>query len=366
MYSKFWPQGGLPGILHHFTETLVTFEFTTSATPKPNSLLFVGGLGDGLATTSYMADLAAALNPTDWSLFTLNLTSSYNCWGLGHLDRDTDEIAQCLNYIKEYKSGKFQENTAASTIGNASGKIVLMGHSTGSQCVLHYLSRPNPHTSQKAFDADLTHITRPFLNGAIMQAPVSDREAIKLVLSHGWLGKTSEQVTAMYNELETIAKNAVAANPDPKHDTLLPLHLTGQIGYPPTVPLSARRFLSLVSPDSPERPGEDDMFSSDLGTEQLGKTFGMIRQGGLLGYKLLVLMSGADQSVPKWVDKESVLRKWRGVVDGERKEGEEEIWDEGSGIVPSASHALSNDDQAEPRKDLVRRVLKYLTGVEGV
>ncbi|KAL3449741.1 hypothetical protein BJX65DRAFT_271764 [Aspergillus insuetus] len=363
MYSKFWPQGGLPGILHHFTETLVTFEFTASTTPKPNSLLFVGGLGDGLATTSYMADLAAALNPTDWSLFTLNLTSSYNCWGLGHLDRDTDEIAQCLNYIKEYKSGKF---SAATTGSNRPGKIVLMGHSTGSQCVLHYLSRPNPHTSQKAFDAGLEHITRPFLNGAIMQAPVSDREAIKLVLSQGWLGKTSEQVTALYKELETIAKNAVAANPDPKHDTLLPLHLTGQIGYPPTVPLSARRFLSLVSPDSPGNPGEDDMFSSDLGSEQLGRTFGLIRERGLLGYKLLVLMSGADQSVPEWVDKESVLRKWRGVVEGERKGGEEEIWDEESGIVPGASHALSNDDQAEPRKDLVQRVLKYLAGVGGV
>ncbi|KAF4965901.1 hypothetical protein F66182_17992, partial [Fusarium sp. NRRL 66182] len=94
MYSKFWPKGGLPGILHHYTETLVTFEYTSSAVQQPHSILFVGGLGDGLATTSYTSDLVRALQPTQWSLFTLNLTSSYQSWGLGHLDRDTDEIAQ--------------------------------------------------------------------------------------------------------------------------------------------------------------------------------------------------------------------------------------------------------------------------------
>ncbi|KAL4933408.1 putative siderophore biosynthesis lipase/esterase [Aspergillus undulatus] len=375
MYSKFWPAGGLPGILHHYTETLVTFEFTTSATPKPHSLLFVGGLGDGLATTSYMADLARALQPTDWSLFTLNLTSSYSAWGLGHLDRDTNEIAQCLNYIRDYKSGKFASNNNNNTASNLKeqlsatkpGKIVLMGHSTGSQCVIHYLSKPNPFNTRKAFDAELQHTLRPTLDGAIMQAPVSDREAIQYVLSTGWMGRTSEEVKKIYADIEKLARDEVARHPDPDHDVLLPLHMTGVIGYPGNVPLSARRFLSLVSPGSPATPGEDDMFSSDLGHEQLQQTFGKIRSGGLLmaGGKLMVLMSGADQAVPGWVDKERVLETWRGVVDGEREEGESEIWDGvGSGLIPGASHALSNDDQAEPRRDLVRRVMGYLKGVE--
>ncbi|KAL4781620.1 hypothetical protein BJX76DRAFT_363479 [Aspergillus varians] len=367
MYSKFWPAGGLPGILHHYTETLVTFEFTTSTTPKPHSLLFVGGLGDGLATTSYMADLAHALQPTDWSLFTLNLTSSHSAWGLGHLDRDTDEIAQCLNYIRDYKSGKLTNPNTANANPNATGKVVLMGHSTGSQCVLHYLTRPNPHTSTKAFDADLQHVTRTLLDGAIMQAPVSDREAIQLVLSQGWMGRTPAQVQQIYNDLEKLARDAVARDPDPAFDSLLPLHMTGVIGYPGNVPLSARRFLSLVSPDTPVAPGEDDLFSSDLGDEQLARTFGVIRERGLLGSKLMVLVSGADQSVPGWVDREGLLRRWREAVDGGREE-EERIWyEEGSGIVPGASHALSNDDQAEPRRNLVERVMRYLKGaVEGV
>ncbi|KAL4803520.1 hypothetical protein BDV18DRAFT_144934 [Aspergillus unguis] len=362
IYSKFWPSGGLPGILHHYTESLVTFEFTTATTPKPHSVLFVGGLGDGLATTSYMADLARALQPTDWSLFTLNLTSSYSAWGLGHLDRDTDEIAQCLNYIKDYKSGKF--STANAVIENEKRKIVLMGHSTGSQCVLHYLTKPNPHTSAKAFDSDLAHTLRPFLDGAIMQAPVSDREAIQWVLSQGWMGQTPAEVTKVYKDLEKLATEEVAKHADPNFDTLLPLHMTGVIGYPGNVPLSARRFLSLVSPKTPHEPGEDDLFSSDLGEEQWKKTFGVIREKGLLGGKLMVLISGSDQAMPGWVDKGALLEKWKKVVD-ENQPKEKEIWHEDSGLIPGASHALSNDDQAEPRKNLVERVMRYLKGVEG-
>ncbi|KAL5338754.1 hypothetical protein BJX70DRAFT_365538 [Aspergillus crustosus] len=309
-----------------------------------------------------MADLAKALNPTDWSLFTLNLTSSYSAWGLGHLDRDTDEIAQCLNYINDYKSGKFNTSGNGSVAENTKRKIVLMGHSTGSQCVLHYLTKPNPHTTTPSFDTYLEHIARPRLHGAIMQAPVSDREAIHLVLSQGWMGRTPAQVKEIYNNLEKFALEAVAKNTDPAFDVLLPIHMTGVIGYPGNVPLSARRFLSLVSPGSPTKPGEDDLFSSDLGEEVLNTTWGKIKQGGLLGGKLLVLASGADQSVPEWVDKEVVLKRWRGVLDDDKsKEG---IWDERSGIVPEASHALSNDDQAEPRRNLVERVLGYLKGVE--
>src|SRR5689334_19099320 len=121
-----------------------------------------------------MSDLVRALQSTEWSLFTLNLTSSYQSWGLGHLDRDTDEIAECVKYIKDYKKNKFD-----------SGKIILMGHSTGSQCVLHYLSQQNPHTRTHNFDSSLEHVKRLPIDGAIMQAPVSDREAILWVLKEG-------------------------------------------------------------------------------------------------------------------------------------------------------------------------------------
>lgn len=297
-----------------------------------------------------MSDLVRALQPTEWSLFTLNLTSSYQSWGLGHLDRDTDEIAQCLNYIKDYKTSKF---------GN--GKIVLMGHSTGSQCVVHYLSRPNPHTSTPSFDPDLEHILRMPLDGAIMQAPVSDREAVQWVLSEGIGGKTGDEIRPIYEKMVAMAKESVAKG-EP-HDTMLPLWMTSHI-YPSNTAISCRRLLSLISPDSPQSPGEDDLFSSDLSDEQLKTTFGMINERGLLKHKLMVLFSGADQAVPEWIDKEKLLARWRGITD---HNGKYQIWDqEHSGIIPGASHALSNDDQAKPREFLVEKVLGYLKTAEKV
>jgi hypothetical protein len=329
---------------------LVTFEYTGSTVRKPHSLLFVGGLGDGMATTSYMSALVYALQPTQWSLFTINLTSSYQAWGLGHLDRDTTEIAQCIEYVNEYKQAKF----------GGGGKVVLMGHSTGSQDVLHYLYRSNPHTSLSSFDKDLQHMKRPAIDGAIMQAPVSDREAIHWVLEKGIGGKAASDCRAAYEKLIAIAQEEARNNR--ACDTLLPLDITSQLGYPASHPVSCRRFLSLVSPDSPNTPQEDDLFSSDISDEQLDKTFGMIHERALLRYKLLVMPSGADQAVPDWIDKAKLLARWQKAAD---RNGSAQIWDtENSGPIPNASHALSNDDQAEPRQYLVEKVQNYLSGLE--
>jgi pimeloyl-ACP methyl ester carboxylesterase len=331
---------------------LTTFEYTANAARKPHSILFVGGLGDGLGTTSYTADLVHALSQTEWSLFSLTLTSSYQSWGLGHLDRDTDELAQAIRYIKDYKTSKFGDD----------GKIVLMGHSTGSQMVLHYLSRSNPHTTNPSFDSDLTHLKRLALDGAIMQAPISDRECIKLVCQHGFRGNTPEQCQAYYEQLERMAKE-YASKDDQTFDTLLPIHLTYQIGYPANTPLSARRFLSLVSPESPHNPSEDDVFSSDLSDEQLAKSFGMIQKQGLLKNKMAAFYSGADQAVPEWVDKAGLMKRWGKAANAG---GDKEIWDdEHTAVVPNASHALSNDDQGPARKLLVEKILGYLNKSTG-
>ncbi|PLN84693.1 hypothetical protein BDW42DRAFT_161992 [Aspergillus taichungensis] len=349
MASKFWPKGGLPGLLHHYTETLVTFEYTTTPTPKPNSLVFIGGLGDGLATTSYTADLVRALAPTTWSLFTLTLTSSYQGWGLGHLDRDTNEIAQCVQYIQSYKRSQLPSSSST-------GKVVLMGHSTGSQCVLHYLSRANPHAGPApAFDPDLVHVMRPAVDGAILQAPVSDREAMQCVLEGGIGDRSAAECRRVYETMVSLAREAEKTRGVGAGDVVLPLELTGVI-YPGLTAVSGRRFLSLVSPESPAAPREDDLFSSDIGDEGLGRTFGMVRERGLLGGGMMVLMSGADQSVPEWVDKEALLARWRRAIDGDGPP----IWDERSGLIPNASHALSNDDQAMPRRILVEKVLGFL------
>ncbi|KAF7537420.1 hypothetical protein G7054_g3767 [Neopestalotiopsis clavispora] len=331
------------------TETLVTFEYASSNAHQPHSILFIGGLSDGLATTSYTHDIIKALQGTEWSFFTLNLSSSYSAWGLGHLDRDTDEIAHCLRYIKSYKAAKYGLNGT-----HTSAKVVLMGHSSGSQDVLHYLYRPNPHRTRAAFDPELVHLERPVVDGAILQAPVSDRDAFAWVLHEGFLGRTPEELRQTYDTLVSMARDIVAQ--ETRYDVVLPIELCSQFGF--VSPVSARRFLSLASPDSPGSPSEEDLFSADLSDEEYAKTFGKIKERGLLRGRLMVAPGGKDQTVPDWVDKDALLAKWRRITN---HDGKYQIWDEeNSGIVPGASHALSDDDQAEPRRVLAGRVLSLL------
>lgn len=194
-----------------------------------------------------------------------------------------------------------------------------------------------------------------------MQAAVSDREVIKLLLDlkDGWGDKSQTEMREVYKKMVDLSRSAESSSKG--CDTLLPLDLTACI-YPANTPLTCRRFLSLVSPDSPHSPSEDDMFSSDLGDDQLKKTFGMVKHRGLLNGKMMVLQSGSDQSVPDWVDKEQLLSRFSNAAE---HGGEAQIWDhEHSGVIPHASHALSNDDQAEPRKELCRRVLGFLHVLE--
>ena len=106
----------------------------------------------------------------------------------------------------------------------------------------------------------------------------------------------------------------------------------------------------------------DDLFSSDLSDEQLARTFGQISVQGLLKNKLMVLISGADQSVPSWVSKQEQLQRWARATDhGSRSK----VWDhKHTAIIPNASHALSNDYQTKPREFLVEKVMGYLRTLE--
>lgn len=310
-------------------------------------------MGDGFLTVPFVANLAEALEPTDWSLFSVLLSSSYNAWGLGSLGKDVEEIAQCVQYVQKYKESQQGEHPH-------SGKIVIMGHSTGSQDVLHYLYSPNPLPLNPEFDGGLRHITRPAVDGAILQAPVSDREALTDGRKTGSDKLSDNEFAMSFLQLVDMAKRATYADDNTK-DMLLPLSLTSKLGYPTDVPISARRFLSLTSPDSPENPYEDDLFSSDLTDKRLQETFGMIATRDLLKSKLLVLYSGSDQHCPETVDKEMLLRRWKAATNKISRT----VWDdEHSGVIPGASHTLKGEEEADARRDLVSRVTGYLNDVE--
>lgn len=283
----------------------MAFEYTPSTTPTTqttNLLIFIGGLSDGLLTVPYTTPLAATL-PPNWSLTQPLLSSSYFGWGTSSLQKDVSELAQCVTYFR--------------SIGKT-GKIVLMGHSTGCQDVMEYLVGKGRED-------------RPKIDGGILQAGVSDREAL-------------EEMDAEISFRLHVVRDLVEKG---KGDEILSLELS-QDFYGKT-PVSADRFLSLA-----DRGGSDDYFSTDLTDRVLEKSFGSMPEG--TGF--CILFSGADEYVGKAVDRKALVEKWLGFV---RKAGGKV--DGNSGVVEGASHNLKGNPE-EVVNDLVGRVKGFLEGLE--
>ncbi|KAI4239909.1 MAG: hypothetical protein LQ349_000004 [Xanthoria aureola] len=294
-----------PGILHRYTTRLVAFEHTRAGVAPNNSLLFVGGLNEGFLTVPYTQDLAAALPPS-YSLVEVLLSSAFSGWGHSSISQDVHELGRCVEYFQSLRPG---------------GKVVLMGNSTACQDVLCYLSYPG---------------SRPKVAGGILQAPVSDREAIQTIYPADDYKR--------YNEM---AQQWVK---DGKGDHMLP----NEVSLPKLgARVTADRWLSLASP-GPEHAGEDDLFSSDLGDGRFQSTFGM---AGKSGAALLILFSGNDEFVPKAVDKQAlVARMEKAFVDAGGQLGRE------SGILLNASHTVKAVGEA--RDELLKRVKNFVNSID--
>ncbi|KAL8801201.1 MAG: hypothetical protein Q9223_006958 [Gallowayella weberi] len=293
-----------PGVLHRYTNRLVAFEHTRDGTTPQNTLLFVGGLNEGLLTIPYARDLAAALPPS-YSLVEVLLSSAFSGWGHSSISQDVEELGQCVQYFQSLRPN---------------GKIVLMGNSTGCQDVLGYLS----------FEG-----SRPKVEGGILQAAVSDREAMEMIYPQ--------------DEYEKYNKMAQRWVKEGKGDQMLPNDVSLPILG---ARVTANRWLSLASP-GPEHAGEDDMFSSNLGDTRFQSTFGM---AGKRGVALMILFSGNDAFVPKTVDKEALVgRMEKAFVDGGGRLAK------GSGILPGASHTVR--EEGHVRDEFLRRVRRFLQGV---
>ncbi|KAI9786590.1 MAG: hypothetical protein M1839_006139 [Geoglossum umbratile] len=306
-----------PGILHNYAPGLTAFEYSppqSTRHPPKNALLFVSGLGDGLLTVPYAKTLSFHLPPLSYTLVEVLLTSSYTGWGTGSVSRDAQELALCVSYFRTRKP--------------SDGKIVLMGHSTGCQDTMEYLTGRGREA-------------RPAIDGAILQAPVSDREAIQMALSK-----------EAYQQSVAAAQSLISNN---QGSEILPSTLTSNIFGP--APCSAYRWYSLAS--SPHSNAEstatatEDFFSSDLPASHLQQTFGRIPPNT----PLCILYSGLDQFVPGVVDKKALVQRWieaaKGAVD-ERH----------SGIVEGATHSLTGNPE-EVIGDLMGRVAGFLRGLEG-
>ena len=245
-------------------------------------------------------------------------------------------------------------STAISYIRNTITKsptspVVLMGFSTGCQDLMHYLVSPISPSKP----------SRASISGIILQAPVSDREAILHEVA------TDPATKSAYEEALAIA----SSTPKDKHkSTILPLDLMTHMFGP--APVTISRFLSLASPESPENPGMDDYYSSDLFDDRLRSTFGhigsvehLLPSSATKQKSILILQGSVDKSIPPTVDKHGLLSRWKSFL----TKGNVQL-DPNSQIIEHANHEHSGTtfEKREARLVTLRgAVLHYLDAMVG-
>ncbi|KAI9734689.1 MAG: hypothetical protein M1834_002291 [Cirrosporium novae-zelandiae] len=300
---------------------LTAFEHTpspisSSALPPKNTLLFIGGMTDGFLTVPYVTPLANYLHnhplSDSYSVVEILLSSSYNQWGLGSVSQDAEEISKCVAYFRNLRPN--------------SGKMVFLGHSTGCQDIMEYLTGAGAESRER-------------VDGAIFQASVSDREALDTI----YAADTSTRKTV--DELNNLARTYV--NQGRGSDTL-PFSKTGYIF--PGVPISGERWLSVVSPAS-DYAGSEDFFSSDLPDERLKNTFRKIAANT----KVAIMFGGSDEYVPPRVDREALVSRWV----RELEEGEAKVDREATGVLEGATHNLDKVEGLVLR-EFMQRVRGFL------
>lgn len=207
------------------------------------------------------------------------------------------------------------------------GKVVVMGHSTGCQDCMQYLTGAG---------AD----QRPHVDGAVLQAPVSDREALQQELPKAFLQEADQLALKLCREK--------------KDKDIIPNRLTSPLFGKTAV--SARRWVDISSP-GPDHRGADDFFSSDFDVDRLKESFGKLPAKT----PVLILFSGSEENVASDLNKEALVKKWTGVA----KDAGANIDDTNGGVVAGASHNL-NGNPDNVVQDLVRRVLGFVNRLDKI
>ncbi|TYH73883.1 hypothetical protein ES332_D05G359600v1 [Gossypium tomentosum] len=242
------------GVLFKYGPKSIQVAFKTG--DYKQQVIFIGGLTDGFLATDYLEPLAVALDNEKWSLVQLLMSSSYSGYGTSSLEQDAMEIDQLISYLinKENSEG-----------------VVLLGHSTGCQDIVHYM-RTNAACSRA-------------VRAAILQAPVSDRE----------YRATLPETAAMIDLATSMIKEGLGSDLMPKEAD--------------PSPITAYRYNSLCA-----YMGDDDMFSSDLNEHQL-----RMRLGHMSSTPCQVIFSMDDEYVPEYVDKKALVERLCRVMGGAEK-----------------------------------------------
>lgn len=303
------------GTAHEYLPGLMAFEFggVNGDSTAPNVVLFIGGLGDGLLTVPYVPQLANAVrsvNSADggWVVVQALISSSYQGWGVGSLQRDAKELSLLVKYLR-------------SNNGGARKKIVLMGHLTGCQDTMQYLAKLS---HQGDVDQDI------LLDGAVLQAPVSDREAV--VNDAGGMKNLEPLLQKCRDEYISVGKK----------DHILPQEYR-QLLF--GTPITAYRFNALVSVR-----GDDDFYSSDLTADDHRTTFGKIDK------PVLVLFGEKDEFVPNFVDREQLVKLWQNATSPQ-------FWSPLSKVLQGASHNVGPTSDKGAVEDLVQTVVRFIESI---
>ncbi|KAL1882779.1 hypothetical protein VTK73DRAFT_904 [Phialemonium thermophilum] len=267
-----------------------------------NALVFIGGLSDGPHTVPYIRTIAARIaeagTALSCSVFETRLRSSFAGFGFGSLAEDVEDIDALVRYLR----------------GIGKQRIVLMGHSTGSQDCMEYSNYEKYRNAP--------------VDGFILQGPVSDRQALAKEMD----------ATKIQQGLAFAAKLVEEG----RGDQIMPRDLLPRSF---TTPITAYRWHSLLSIG-----GDDDYFSSDLPDEALAASWGRLQQ------PVLVVPSGSEEYAPEGVDMARLVQRWATFC----RPG---VMSSLSGLIPGANHRV---DPQESQDWLADRVVRFLQGIQGV
>lgn len=293
-------------LLHEYQGRLFAVEHIINGKTFDDVVLLIGGLGNGLTDIHYIQPLKEALGKNSWGLVAILTSSSYRGWGTGSIARDAQEITALVKHL----------------ISIGKKRIVLLGHSTGTQDIIYYLTQQYPGD-----DNDLG--TRPKVTGVILQASVSDRD--------GYVNYHGEE---SWKERLDFAKEWVKNG---RADHVLPPLYSKEFSG---TPITAERWVSLQ-----EVRGGEDFFSTDLNDDDFKKTFGKI------SVPLLVAYGENDQYTTKDLEvKKNMVEKFKRNTDPK-------YWSEFSGLVKCADHAVIGPSSPNPEvaiKDFLERVTSFL------
>lgn len=285
---------------------LQAFESGPTLEGSENVLVVMGGLTDGLLPTAYTPPLATAVAAEGWATVQPLLRGSYCQFGTGGLDRDVEDLSSLLTFLRDQRGAK---------------RVVLLGHSTGCQITTRFLADDGTGGPEEL---------RSMVVMAVLQAPVSDREAGPL---------------SGVNVPEVVAEARAAVDAG-NGSTLISHALYGFI------PLSAQRALDLF-----DRLGVDDMFSSDLTGPELSSRLGHL---GSCGAHVLLALSMDDQYVPLASSGATGYAEFGERLLGAVTAGEGDASNATLLMIDGADHALSNQSHANK---LVQAVVERIRGL---